>query len=56
MRDRRLAKTANRSVVGIMNEFTFLATPTAATPPRRICWPLRCASRPRPAAPSTAST
>ena len=25
MLDRRLAKTANRSVVGIMNEFTFLA-------------------------------
>jgi hypothetical protein len=25
MRDRRLAKTANRSVVGIMSEFTFLA-------------------------------
>ncbi len=25
MRDRRLAKTANRSVVGIMNEFKFLA-------------------------------
>lgn len=25
MRDRRLAKTANRSVVGIMNEFTVLA-------------------------------
>jgi hypothetical protein len=25
MRDRRLAMTANRSVVGIMNEFTFLA-------------------------------
>ena len=25
MRDRRLARTANRSVVGIMNEFTFLA-------------------------------
>jgi hypothetical protein len=25
MRDPRLAKTANRSVVGIMNEFTFLA-------------------------------
>ena len=25
MHDRRLAKTANRSVVGIMNEFTFLA-------------------------------
>jgi hypothetical protein len=25
MRDRRRAKTANRSVVGIMNEFTFLA-------------------------------
>jgi hypothetical protein len=25
MRDRRLAKTANRSVVGTMNEFTFLA-------------------------------
>jgi hypothetical protein len=25
MRNRRLAKTANRSVVGIMNEFTFLA-------------------------------
>jgi hypothetical protein len=25
MRDRRLAKTANRSVVGVMNEFTFLA-------------------------------
>ena len=25
MRDRRLAKTANRSVVGIMNEFTSLA-------------------------------
>ena len=25
MRHRRLAKTANRSVVGIMNEFTFLA-------------------------------
>ena len=25
MRDRRLAKTANRSVVGIMNEFTYLA-------------------------------
>jgi hypothetical protein len=25
MRDRRIAKTANRSVVGIMNEFTFLA-------------------------------
>jgi hypothetical protein len=25
MRDHRLAKTANRSVVGIMNEFTFLA-------------------------------
>ena len=25
MRDRRLAKTANRSVTGIMNEFTFLA-------------------------------
>ena len=25
MRDRRLAKTVNRSVVGIMNEFTFLA-------------------------------
>jgi hypothetical protein len=25
MRDRRLAKTANRSVIGIMNEFTFLA-------------------------------
>lgn len=26
MRARRLAKTANRSVVGIMNEFTFLAS------------------------------
>jgi hypothetical protein len=26
MRDQRLAKTANRSVVGIMNEFTFLAS------------------------------
>src|SRR3954467_3346580 len=25
MRDHRLAKTANRSVVGIMNEFTYLA-------------------------------
>jgi hypothetical protein len=25
MRDRRLAKTANRTVTGIMNEFTFLA-------------------------------
>jgi hypothetical protein len=25
MRDRRLAKTANRSVVGIMNQFTYLA-------------------------------
>jgi hypothetical protein len=25
MRDRRLAKTANRSVVGVMNEFTYLA-------------------------------
>ena len=25
MRDRRLAKTANRRVVGVMNEFTFLA-------------------------------
>jgi hypothetical protein len=25
MRDRRFAKTANRSVVGIMNKFTFLA-------------------------------
>jgi hypothetical protein len=25
MRDRRLAKTANRSAVGIMNEFTYLA-------------------------------
>ena len=25
MRDRRLAKTANRSVVGFMNEFTHLA-------------------------------
>jgi len=25
MRDRRLARTSNRSVVGIMNEFTFLA-------------------------------
>jgi hypothetical protein len=25
MRDRRLAKTANRTVIGIMNEFTFLA-------------------------------
>jgi hypothetical protein len=25
MRDRRLVKTANRSVVGIMNEFTYLA-------------------------------
>jgi len=25
MRDRRLAKTANRSVVGMMNEFTYLA-------------------------------
>jgi len=25
MRDHRLSKTANRSVVGIMNEFTFLA-------------------------------
>jgi hypothetical protein len=25
MRDRRLAKTTNRSVVGIMNEFTYLA-------------------------------
>ena len=25
MRDRRLAKTANRSVVGIINEFTYLA-------------------------------
>jgi hypothetical protein len=25
MRERRLAKTANRSVVGIMNEFTYLA-------------------------------
>jgi hypothetical protein len=25
MHDHRLAKTANRSVVGIMNEFTFLA-------------------------------
>jgi uncharacterized protein DUF6933 len=26
MRERRLAKTANRSVVGIMNEFAFLAS------------------------------
>ena len=56
MRDRRLAKTANRSVVEIMNEFTFLAEATAATPRRRIYWPLRYAWRPRPAALSPAST
>ena len=54
MRDRRLAKTANRSVVGMMNEFTYLAGAYRGDTPRRICWPLRCASRPRPAAPSTA--
>jgi hypothetical protein len=56
MRDHRLAKTANRSVVGIMNEFTFLADAYPATLRRRIYWPLRCAWRPRPAALSTAST
>ena len=55
MRDHRLAKTANRSVVGIMNEFTFLPRPTAATPRCQIYSPLRCAWRPRPAALSTAS-
>jgi hypothetical protein len=33
MRDRRLAKTANRSVVGIMNEFTFLAQAYRADTP-----------------------
>jgi uncharacterized protein DUF6933 len=33
MRDRRLAKTANRSVVGIMNEFTFLAQPDRGDTP-----------------------
>ncbi|WP_203883500.1 DUF6933 domain-containing protein [Planotetraspora kaengkrachanensis] len=34
MRDHRLAKTANRSVVGIMNEFTYLAeTYRGDTPP-----------------------
>ncbi len=32
MRDRRLAKTANRSVVGIMNELTFLAGAHRDTP------------------------
>jgi hypothetical protein len=56
MRDRRLGKTANRSVVGIMNEFTFLAEAYRGDTRRRICWPLRCAWRPRPAARSTAST
>jgi hypothetical protein len=33
MRDHRLAKTANRSVVGIMNEFTFLASSYRADTP-----------------------
>jgi len=33
MRDRRLAKTANRSVVGIMNEFTVLASAYRADTP-----------------------
>ena len=57
MRDHRLAKTANRSVVGIMNEFTVLAEAYRGRPPRRrICWPLRYAWRLRPAALSTAST
>jgi hypothetical protein len=36
IREHRLAKTANRSVVGIMNEFTYLAMRLATTP----CGPL----------------
>jgi hypothetical protein len=56
MRDCRLAKTANRSVVGVMNEFTLLPAPNAATLRHWTCWRLRCAWQPRPAALSTART
>ena len=56
MRDRRLAKTSNRSVVGIMNEFTFLAEAYRGdTPgPDLLALALRLATT--PAALSTAST
>jgi hypothetical protein len=37
MRDCRVARTANRSVVGIMNEFTYLAKAYRDDDPRRIC-------------------
>ena len=48
MRDHRLAKTANRSVVGIMNEFTFLASSYRAdTPaPDLLALAIRLASTP----------
>jgi hypothetical protein len=48
MRDRRVAKTANRSVVGITNEFTFLAeTYRADTPvPDLLALAMRLATTP----------
>ena len=46
MRDRRLAKTANRSVVGIMNEFTFLAEAYRGDTPHLLALATRLATTP----------
>jgi hypothetical protein len=55
MRDCRLAKTANRSVVGVMNEFTFLARAYRGDASAPDLLRLPFAWRPRLAALCTAS-
>jgi hypothetical protein len=46
MRDHRLAKTANRSVVGIMNEFTYLAEAYRDDTPDLLALAIRLAATP----------
>src|SRR6266540_2601052 len=56
MRDCRTAKTANRSVLGVMNEFTHLAEAYRDTDPGTICSMSRCGWPRRPVALSTTPT
>jgi hypothetical protein len=46
MRDHRLGKTANRSVVGVMNEFVYLAEVHRRSPPDLLDLAMRLATTP----------
>ena len=56
MTESRLAKTANRSVVGIMNEFAYLGGASQRAEAHRRSSSCRCASPRHPAGRSTSGT